>query len=76
MQAIAEAHHGSVRVRSASGHGATFELVIPAVPGARPGDAPSGAALAGVVQAAESVRGADREMSATEVTERASPVSA
>ena len=32
VQAIAEAHHGSVRVRSASGHGATFELVIPAVP--------------------------------------------
>ncbi len=32
VQAIAEAHHGSVRVHSASGHGATFELVIPAVP--------------------------------------------
>ncbi len=32
VQAIAEAHHGSVRVRSASGHGATFELLIPAVP--------------------------------------------
>ena len=33
VQAIAEAHHGSVRVHSGSGHGATFELVIPAVPG-------------------------------------------
>jgi signal transduction histidine kinase len=31
VHAIAEAHHGSVRVRSTSGHGATFELVIPAV---------------------------------------------
>ena len=30
VHAIAEAHHGSVRVRSTSGHGATFELVIPA----------------------------------------------
>jgi len=27
---IAEAHHGSVRVRSTNGHGATFEMVIPA----------------------------------------------
>ena len=33
VQAIAEAHHGSVRVRSTSGHGATFEMVIPAVAG-------------------------------------------
>jgi signal transduction histidine kinase len=32
VQAIAEAHHGSVRVHSASGEGSTFELVIPAVP--------------------------------------------
>ena len=32
VQAIAEAHRGSVGVHSASGHGATFELVIPAVP--------------------------------------------
>ena len=31
VQAIAEAHHGSVGVHSASGHGATFELIIPAV---------------------------------------------
>ena len=36
VQAIAEAHHGSVRVHSASGHGARFELVIPVVPGAGP----------------------------------------
>jgi signal transduction histidine kinase len=34
VQAIAEAHHGSVRVRSASGKGSSFEMVIPAVPGA------------------------------------------
>jgi signal transduction histidine kinase len=34
VQAIAEAHHGLVRVHSASGEGATFEMVIPAVPGA------------------------------------------
>jgi two-component system OmpR family sensor kinase len=32
VQAIAEAHHGSVRVHSTSGQGATFEMVIPAVP--------------------------------------------
>jgi len=32
VQAIAEAHHGSVRVHSASGEGSTFEMVIPAVP--------------------------------------------
>ena len=36
VQAIATAHHGSVRVHSASGHGATFELVIPAVPALTP----------------------------------------
>ena len=34
VQAIAEAHHGSVRVHSASGEGSTFEMVIPAVPDA------------------------------------------
>ena len=34
VQAIAEAHHGSVRVRSARGQGSTFEMVIPAVPDA------------------------------------------
>jgi signal transduction histidine kinase len=31
--AIAEAHHGSVRVHSTVGQGSTFELVIPARPG-------------------------------------------
>ena len=30
VQAIAEAHHGSVQVRSAVGQGATFELRVPA----------------------------------------------
>jgi len=39
VQAIAEAHRGSVGVYSASGHGATFELVIPAVPGVGPASA-------------------------------------
>jgi signal transduction histidine kinase len=34
VQAIVEAHHGSVRVRSATGEGSTFEMVIPAVPDA------------------------------------------
>ncbi|HLK02143.1 MAG TPA: HAMP domain-containing sensor histidine kinase [Streptosporangiaceae bacterium] len=29
VQAIAEAHHGSVSVRSTPGHGATFEVLIP-----------------------------------------------
>jgi signal transduction histidine kinase len=32
VQAIAEAHRGSVRVHSASGQGSTFEMVIPAIP--------------------------------------------
>ena len=31
VQAIAEAHHGTVRVHSASGQGATFEMVLPAM---------------------------------------------
>jgi two-component system OmpR family sensor kinase len=31
VQAIAEAHHGSVRVHSNGGDGATFEMVLPAV---------------------------------------------
>ncbi len=31
VQAIAEAHHGSVRVHSISGQGTTFEMVLPAV---------------------------------------------
>jgi signal transduction histidine kinase len=34
VRAIAEAHHGSVRVHSVSGRGSTFEMVIPAVPDA------------------------------------------
>jgi len=34
VQAIAEAHHGSVRVHSARGEGSAFEMVIPAVPDA------------------------------------------
>jgi len=33
VQAIAEAHHGSVRARSTGADGATFELVIPATAG-------------------------------------------
>jgi signal transduction histidine kinase len=33
-RAIAEAHHGTVRVRSTPGQGSTFELLIPAVPSA------------------------------------------
>ena len=36
VQAIAEAHHGTVRVHSASGQGSTFEMVIPAVSDAKP----------------------------------------
>jgi signal transduction histidine kinase len=32
VQAIAEAHHGSVRAHSTGAGGATFELVIPVVP--------------------------------------------
>jgi two-component system, OmpR family, sensor kinase len=35
VQAIAEAHHGSVRVRSMAGTGSTFELLIPAAPARR-----------------------------------------
>ena len=35
VQAITQAHHGSVRVRSISGHGATFEMVLPADPHAK-----------------------------------------
>ena len=34
VQAIAEAHRGSVRVHSTAGQGSTFEMVIPAVPDA------------------------------------------
>ena len=38
--AIAEAHHGSVRVRSTGGKGSTFAMVIPVAPGAVIGSAP------------------------------------
>jgi two-component system, OmpR family, sensor kinase len=36
VQAIAEAHHGSVQVRSAEGRGSTFELRLPAGPAPEP----------------------------------------
>jgi signal transduction histidine kinase len=36
-RAIAEAHHGTVRVRSSPGHGSTFELAIPGTPPAPAG---------------------------------------
>jgi signal transduction histidine kinase len=32
VQAIAEAHHGSVRVQSMDGHGSTFEMFMPSAP--------------------------------------------
>jgi signal transduction histidine kinase len=32
VQAIAEAHHGSVRVQSTDGHGSTFEVLMPSAP--------------------------------------------
>jgi signal transduction histidine kinase len=38
--AIAEAHHGEVRVHSTVGHGSTFELVIPAALDAAPARLP------------------------------------
>jgi signal transduction histidine kinase len=40
VQAIAEAHDGSVRVHSASGAGSTFAILIPVAPGAGGGSAP------------------------------------
>ena len=39
VQAIAEAHGGSVRVQSTFGHGSTFEVLLPLAP-AGPGSAP------------------------------------
>ncbi len=45
VQAIATAHHGSVRVHSAPGQGATFEIFLPL--------APAGAAITGAEPAAE-----------------------
>ena len=38
VQAIAEAHGGSVRVRSTVGQGSAFEIALPAATPARPGD--------------------------------------
>ena len=40
VQAIAEAHHCSVQVRSAEGRGSTFELRLPAGPAAEPASPP------------------------------------
>jgi signal transduction histidine kinase len=40
VQAIAEAHHGSVQVRSAEGRGSTFELRLPAGPAPGPASSP------------------------------------
>src|SRR6266498_1576953 len=37
VQAIAEAHHGSVRVNSAVGHGSLFEVILPRAPAASAG---------------------------------------
>lgn len=37
VQAIAEAHYGSVRAHSTGADGATFELVVPAAPGGQAG---------------------------------------
>jgi two-component system OmpR family sensor kinase len=40
VQAITEAHHGSVRVRSNVGQGSTFEMLLPLVPGTAPSSLP------------------------------------
>jgi signal transduction histidine kinase len=46
VKAIAEAHHGSVHVRSTVGHGSVFELILPAAPPRRtaPGHSATGVA--------------------------------
>jgi two-component system, OmpR family, sensor kinase len=44
VQAIAEARHGSVRVRSADGQGATFEMLMPVAAAPAPAGAPDGLA--------------------------------
>jgi signal transduction histidine kinase len=59
VQAIAEAHHGSVRVRSAVGHGSTFELLIPAAQAPDRPDSPDRPDRA-AGQAAVSLRSARR----------------
>jgi signal transduction histidine kinase len=40
VQAITEAHDGSVRVHSTDGHGSTFEMLMPAVPAGVPMSTP------------------------------------
>jgi signal transduction histidine kinase len=40
VPAIAEAHHGSIRVDSTGGHGATFEMLMPLAPAAAPVSTP------------------------------------
>jgi signal transduction histidine kinase len=42
VQAVAEAHQGSVRVRSTPGHGATFEMLLPLAPAPVPSEARPG----------------------------------
>jgi signal transduction histidine kinase len=45
VQAIAEAHHGSVRVRSTDGDGATFEMVMPLALAAAPASTPESSGI-------------------------------
>ncbi len=45
VQAIAEAHHGSVRVHSTDGHGATFEMLMPLALTAAPASTPESSAV-------------------------------
>jgi len=40
VQAITEAHHGSVRVRSTVGQGSTFEVLLPVAPVPAPSGQP------------------------------------
>ena len=47
VQAIAEAHHGSIRARSIEGHGSTFEIRLPAVPAPEVMSTPESAGLRG-----------------------------
>ena len=41
VQAITEAHHGSVRVESTLGHGSVFEMLLPAAPASAPPSPPA-----------------------------------